>query len=45
MRYCRGLAPLFDLQLIGVGVVLSRESAEGRGRDDLRARLFKFLGV
>ncbi len=45
LRYCRGRAPLFDLHLVGPGVVLSREAAEGRSRDHLRIRLFKFLGL
>jgi hypothetical protein len=44
-RYCRGRAPLFDLQLIGGGVVLSREAAASRGRDDFRARILKFCGL
>jgi len=45
LRYCSGRSPLFDLQLVGVGVVLLRDAEERRGRDDFRARMFKFMGL
>lgn len=45
LSYCRGLTPLFDLQFLGAGVVLSREAAESRGRDNFRARVLKLCGL
>ena len=44
LRYCQGQAPLFDMHVEGTGVVLSR-NAEGRGRDDFRARVLKLAGL
>lgn len=43
-RYCRGQSPLFDLWVEGSGVILTR-GTEGRGRDGLRARLLKRIGL
>jgi hypothetical protein len=43
-RYCQGEAPLFDLQLTGEGVILSRDP-KGRGRDGFRGNVLKTWGL
>lgn len=43
-RYYRRQTPLFDLRLAGSGAYLTRE-LEGRGRDDLKARILKRFGL
>lgn len=43
-RYCRGRAPLFDLQVSGNGLYVLREMA-GRASDCLKARLLKRAGL
>lgn len=43
-RYCRRLAPLFDLCVAGAGVAVHR-GAEGRARDGLRGRMLKRMGL
>lgn len=44
LRYCQGQAPLFDMQVSGVGAVLSRDP-EGRGRDGFYAQVLKLAGL
>ena len=43
-RYCKGRGPLFEVQVGGGGVFLTRE-AEGRGRDGFWARVLKRWGL
>jgi len=43
-RYCKGRGPLFEVQVSGGGVFLTRE-AEGRGRDGFWARVLKRWGL
>ncbi|MET0263735.1 MAG: hypothetical protein ABW223_12600, partial [Rariglobus sp.] len=43
-RYCRRRSPLFDVELAGVGVFLSRQN-DVRSRDGLRARFLRWFGI